>query len=139
MKDAPTLFRKEESASSMGQLANFAVMKDAQIRPSRVESVGGMEPRRGQLSKHAATKDALNMPREEVSVGCMEQLQKPAITRDAPTTWSKEGSASSTEQRRLKRNAATENAPTKSTKEESVSGMGQLPKPAVMRDAPTAS
>jgi len=44
MKDAPSKSRKEESARSMGQskLAKPAVMKDAQLMPSRGELVGDM-------------------------------------------------------------------------------------------------
>ena len=39
--------RKEESAQGMGQFPKLAVMKDAQITSSRLESVGGIVQMRG--------------------------------------------------------------------------------------------
>eukprot|EP00579_Thalassiosira_antarctica_P025706 CAMPEP_0202011642 /NCGR_PEP_ID=MMETSP0905-20130828/20647_1 /ASSEMBLY_ACC=CAM_ASM_000554 /TAXON_ID=420261 /ORGANISM="Thalassiosira antarctica, Strain CCMP982" /LENGTH=77 /DNA_ID=CAMNT_0048570583 /DNA_START=29 /DNA_END=259 /DNA_ORIENTATION=- len=70
------------------KLAKAAAMKDAPTMWSKEESVGVMEQRSmRQLPKHAAMKDAPNMPRKEVFALDMGQskLTKPAAMRDAPS------------------------------------------------------
>ena len=74
-RDAPTTPRKEVFASGMGQrlLANFAVMKDVPIIPSKEESAKGTAQKRHTKSVYVRSRDAPTESRKEESAAGMEQ------------------------------------------------------------------
>jgi len=83
-RDAQTESRKGEFVSSTEQrLANFAVLRDAPIKPRREGSVMGTG--KGRKGQSAVAKDALTMPRMEVPASNMAQRSQLAAMTDAPT------------------------------------------------------
>ena len=88
MADAETWSRRMESASTMVQRSNYAVVTDALTNPGRVVCVAGMGP-----SVPAVVTDALTMSNGTVSASGMEQRLLPeriAMLKDAPTNPTKE-------------------------------------------------
>eukprot|EP00579_Thalassiosira_antarctica_P020342 CAMPEP_0201972864 /NCGR_PEP_ID=MMETSP0904-20121228/43589_1 /ASSEMBLY_ACC=CAM_ASM_000553 /TAXON_ID=420261 /ORGANISM="Thalassiosira antarctica, Strain CCMP982" /LENGTH=67 /DNA_ID=CAMNT_0048522843 /DNA_START=18 /DNA_END=218 /DNA_ORIENTATION=- len=63
------------------------------------------------------------------------EFRKPAVTKDAPTMFSKEDSVLDMGQSEFSKPAVTKDVSKNLSKEDYVCGMGQLPKLAVMRDA----